>query len=222
MVSFGVGNAFSCACKGFQTRWETPSLFSLPQEGWGTCLESLWRDSFFSWFYSTHCGQAMYAVSCCSNMFWVHYACCLCHFMCWTVMSLQWKESLSEVAEGNWTSWSISARRAGNSSSWLFCQLPAPPVALFLLYTVPFSDGLSSSSLLSAFHQFPIFYPNLSSPPLCSSALSTPLGSSAVGTWHSHHNENGSKKLWTDQFLCTMSNICDWQFLLFQLLSKLS
>ena len=45
MVSFGVGNAFSCACRGFKTRRETPSLFALPQEGCRPCLEVVWRGS---------------------------------------------------------------------------------------------------------------------------------------------------------------------------------
>jgi len=46
-----------------------------------------------------HYGQALCAVGSWYNIFWEHYACCLRHFMCWAVMSLQTKESLSEIVE---------------------------------------------------------------------------------------------------------------------------
>lgn len=97
-------------------------------------------------------------------------------------------------------------------------------MAFFLPYTVSFPAVLSHSflQLLSAFPQLSISFGDLSSPPPRSLELRVPLGSSAVGTWHFYYTQQSSKKLWTSQFLCAVSNLCDWQLLLFQSLSELS
>lgn len=73
----------------------------------------------------THSEKEMCAVSRQCIMFWEHHTSLLSHFMCWAVLSLQWKEHPSKVVENKLTTWlhHISVRRHS-------------PIHLFLLYSL--------------------------------------------------------------------------------------
>lgn len=91
----------------------------------------------------THSEEEVCAVSRQCIMFWEHYACCLSHYICWPEMSLQWKESPSEVVESKLSSWlhHISARRHILTHLLLLCSLHPLysalcfPLALYFLST---------------------------------------------------------------------------------------